>query len=229
MPNDESGPHILDLLPSGVIYGEPFKWRDHRVKFRLLDGGETIQCRAAAQKRAVDILVETVRLERKDAFELLQAGSSADTEREWFHAYVLAAAMCEADNGAPLGAGPHDDVAYRLHDEMAPIEREAYIDQYLEFADEYDPTRLKDEEIEEIIASMGKSGDASISKRLGSNALRSLLTTLVPRLIRAEMALERFEEAEPLEERIKELERKLAALVTSPIPRSSGGSGSQSN
>lgn len=228
MPNDESGPHILDLLPSGVIYSKPFEWRGHQVKFRLLDGGETVQCRLAATKLVVDDLVEKVGLERKDAFELAQAGSSRDNERAWFHAYVLAATMCSASNGAPLGAGDHADVAYRLHDEMPPIEREAYIMDYLEFADEHDPSSYTDDEIEEIIATAGKSPDGSTWKRYGSSALRSFLTTLVPRLIRAEMALERFQEAEPLEARVKELERRLE-LATLPTPKSSDGSGSQSS
>lgn len=228
MPNDESGPHILDLLPSGVIYSEPFEWRGHKVKFRLLDGGETVQCRQAATKLIVDELVEKIGLERKDAFELAQAGSSRDNEHDWFHCYVLAASMCDAKSGAPLGAGDHADVAYRLHDEMPAIEREAYIENYLEFADEHDPSTYTDDEIEEIIATAGKSPDGSTWKRYGSSALRNFLHTLVPRLIRAEMALGQFQEAEPLEERVKELERKLE-LATLPMRRSSDGSGSQSS
>jgi uncharacterized protein (DUF2236 family) len=180
---------------------------------------------------AVDLLVEHIQLERKDAFELLQAGASRDTEREWFHCYVLAAAMTD-ENGHPLGAGEHSDVAFRVNDQMAPIEREAYIDRYLEFADEYDPTTLTDDEVEEIIAAEGKLADGSTWKQFGSSALRSLLTTLVPRLIRAEMALEQYKEQEAAQDgtmaRIDQLERQLAALGTSLTPRSSDGSGSQS-
>jgi hypothetical protein len=178
------------------------------VRWRLLDGLEIVACRTAAQKRALAILTDDLGLAPEVAYPLLQAGTSADTEREWFEHYVLSAAMTDK-NGSPIADGTPDEVARRLADVLTPIERSRYIDDYLAFADEHDPSNLSDEEIEEIIATAGKQADASIWLRHGSNSLRSLLATMAPRLYRAEVALAEYQERETMEARVARLEAEL--------------------
>lgn len=217
---------LLDLVPSGPVRSDPFDFKGQEARWRVLDGQEIIGCRVAAERRVMRMLVDEMGLEPKDAYPIVQAGG--DTQREWFEYYVIGAAMTDKA-GAPISMDVPDDIATRLADECSPIERARLIDDYLQFADEHDPSNLSDEEQEEIIAALGK-GEDSILQRLGSNLLRSLLATLAPRLARAEMLAAQLEEREDLEARVgvlsdhlEELEREL-----SQMRRSADGSDSPS-
>jgi hypothetical protein len=200
---------LLDLVPGEPIRSvDPFDFRGQPARWRLLDGLELVACRTAGQKKAMEVLMKDHELPPDEAFQLLQSGTSRDTEREWFEHYILGAAMTDKD-GRPIAEGTPDEVARRLADILIPLERARFINDYLSFADEKDPNNLTDEEIEEILATAGKQGDASIWLRYGSNSLRSLLHTLAPRLLRAEMALAVYQEQETMEARVARLEAEL--------------------
>ncbi len=211
---------LLDLVPAGPVRSPIFIFRKQSARWRLLDSLEIIACRTAGRGRAMDVLIEDHGLEKRDAFELVQAGTSGDTEREWFEYYVIAAAMTDED-GSPISVDTPDDIAQRLMDTTAPIERGRLIEDYMQFADEHDPSTLKDGEFEEVLDEVGKGAGESIWKRRGSNSLRSLLAIMAPRLIAAEAALAELQEAESLEARIEALE-----LAISPTSRSADGSDS---
>lgn len=199
--------HLLDLVPNKRIRSEDtFDFKGRQVRWQLLDGEENISCRHAGQKRTLDLMVDELGLEREAAYRLMQAGSSADTEQEWYEYYTLAAAMTDAE-GEPLSMDSIDDIALRLSKLCPPIERRALMVEYIQFAEEHDPTNLSDEQIEEIIAAVGK--DAQILRQLGSNSLRNLLAIMVPRLIHAEFLLEEMQETESLESRIQALEHAI--------------------
>lgn len=202
---------LLDLVPRGPIRSKPFDWRGNPARWRLLSGHETAACRTAAQRRAMQILEEDLGLERKDAFQLIQAGSSADTEREWFEHYIMGAALTD-NEGAPVAEGSPDEVAQMLFDTIHPIERGRMIDEYCEFADEHDPSSLSEEDIEELIAEVGKRGGGSILPQYGSNSLRSFCATLVPRLIKAEAALAELQAPIDLEGRIELVEHAISQI-----------------
>lgn len=207
---------ILDLIPSGPTRSEPFDFRGQKVRWRLLDGLEMASCRQAADKRIMRELVDEHGLEPKDAFPLLQASSNGDTWREWFEHYVLAAALTDEDGG-PISLGSPDEVALRLMDLLTPIERGRWIDDYLSFADEHDPSNLTEAEIEEIVEAAGKTEGASIWQRYGSSALRNCLATMVPRLIKAEMAVAEMGGApKDFAERLAEVEAVISQISRSP-------------
>lgn len=210
---------LLDLIPSGPIYSLPFVFQGQAVKWRLLDGLETQGCRIAAQRLTMGILVQEMGLEPKEAFALLQAGTSADTEREWLEYHIIGAAMT-AEGGGPISMDAPDDIARRLAGEITPIARGRLIEDYIQFAEEHDPTTLSEDDYEEIIAAAGKTESASTWKLYGSNALRSLLAITVPRLIVAETALAEIQEIEDMESRVVALE-----LAISQTSRSLDGSG----
>lgn len=209
--SDSAKKSLLDVVPSGPVRSKaPFNFKGEPARWRVLDSLEIQACRHAAQKRAMDILVDDLGLDAKDAYPLVQAGSSADTQREWFEYYVIGAAMTDAE-GAPVAMGTPDEVAFRLADETTPIERARLIDDYLQFVDENDPSNLSEEEIGEIIAALGK-GEDSILLQQGSNALRSLLVTMGPRLARAEMMVAELQEQEGLADRVDAVEREISLM-----------------
>lgn len=218
-PEDAPAPikPLLDLVPNAPIHSKPFLFRKLPVKWRLLDSLEIAGCRTAGQKRTMAVLVDDMGLEPKDAFPLLQAGTLADTEREWFEYYVIGAAMTD-EAGAPVGAGTPDDVAYRLADITTPRERGQLVEDYMAFEEEHDPSTFSDEDFEEIIAEAGKGAGVSTWLPYGSNALRNLLAIMAPRLVVAEMAVAEFKETEDMGSRVTELER-----VISQINRSKDG------
>ncbi len=199
---------LLELVPAGPVRSDVFDFKGESAKWRLLDGLEIMACRTAAQKQVLAVMVNELGLEAKDAFPLIQAGSAADTEREWFEYYVIAAAMTDAE-GAPIAQGSPDDIAREMADKCTPIERAKYIDDYLSFADEHDPSEYSDDEYGEMIAALGK-GDTSIVQQRGSSSLRSLLLFMAPRLAKAEGALAQLEAAQTIESRVEALEAAIS-------------------
>jgi hypothetical protein len=210
MADDKPTKSLLDLVPSGPTYSpKPFDFFGQQVKWKLLDGQQVDACRTAGSKVAFNTLVEQFGLSPKDAYSLLLAGSSFDTQKEWYEYYTLAAAMVDMD-GQPISMAPPDDVAYQLSKRVPPIMRARLIDDYVQFADEHDPSTITDEDIEEIIAQVGKGAGESIWQQYGSNSLRSLCASTVPRLIKAEMAVAELQAAEDLESRVAALEREIS-------------------
>lgn len=208
---------VLDLLPSGPIYSEePFDFHGQKVKWRLLDGARMMACRNASERREARRLVDEIGLEPKDAYQI--AVSIGDDQREWYEWYVLGAALTN-EQGEPISMETPDEVAYQLSQKLTPIERAKYFDDYLQFADEHDPSNLTEEQVEEIIAALGKGAD-SILSRLGSNSLRSLLLSMAPRLARAEALAAKMQETDTLTARVEALEREI-----SQMPKSKDGSG----
>lgn len=201
---------LLDLVPKKRPTSPTFKFRDHDVRWRLLDGGAIASCRTAAKKQEFLELTTDLGLHRKEALELIARPYQSDNERELFEYFVIGAAMID-EHGAPVQKGPPIEVVRQLRDIVPPIERAALINAYLAFADEHDPSNLTDQDVEEIIAAEGKS-PGSISQQLGSNSLRSLCATMAPRLVKAEMLVAELTAKQSLAEQVAELEQEISQM-----------------
>ena len=217
---------LLDLVPSGPVRSEVFDFLGQEARWRILNDSETDGCRCAAEKRIFNRLVNELSIEPKDAYQIARAGG--DTWQMWFETYIIGAAMTNVD-GEPISRDPPDDVAQRLADTLSPIQREKWVNDYLQFADEHDPSNISDEEREEIIAEVGKGGASTLQQR-GSNVLRSLLLSTAQELVQLRAKLEALGADTPLEARVEALETKVDALAAeiSQMRRLMDGSSSPS-
>lgn len=206
---------VLDLVPGGPVRSDTFDFKGQTAHFRLLDNLETIACRTAAVKWASATLSDELGISRKDAVLLLDAGITSDSMIDLYELYILAATLT-AEDGGPMSQGSPDEVMRHLADKTTPMDRQALMNQYLQFADEHDPESLSDEVLEEMMANLGKLQDPSSVKRLGSNVLRVLTHTMAGELARLRTKIERYEAEEaPLtpDER-SQIRRSWAGIVS---------------
>jgi hypothetical protein len=208
---DEQKPKkcLLDLVPDGPRYSEVFSFGEpaRKYKFRLLDTAESMWCVAAAQRQVLSML--RVQFPEGDtALTLMMShGPNADLHTWWQELFALQAALCN-EAGAPVAEGSSVERAQRLADVFSPIERFELAQLYGDFADEYDPLQVSDDEIEEIIADVGPLGDPEYWRRYGSSVLRRYCRTMARRIAQLEMQLAQLQPEEP---------------DTSPTPKSEDG------
>jgi hypothetical protein len=219
---------ILDLLPSEPIYSPAFDWKGQKLKFRLMSSLDETDARMGGQKWAKVQLQDKLDLSAVEALQLMETGYGADMREDCEHIARLYACLCD-EQGGPVARGSDVHDSYRrLAVKFNPLERQELIAQYLDFLDEYDPSQLDDEQIEEMIAEAGKSQDVSPLRQYGSSALRISLLITAHQLADALARLAVLEEEKDLAARVEHLEAALEH-VTSQMNRSSAGSESPSS
>jgi hypothetical protein len=133
---------------------------------------------------------------------MVNHGPNADLHTWWQELFGIQAALCD-ENGRSVVEGDAVERAHRLADIFSPIERFELAQMYGDFADEWDPSEITDDDVKEIIAesgplgSAGPLGDPVFWKRLGSSVLRRYCRIMALRIAQLEMELAQYQPEEP--------------------------------
>jgi hypothetical protein len=208
---------IVSRLTAEVRHSEPRTVRGVTFKWRLLDVLETQGARAAAQGRVYkDLLRETG--DKDAALKLTESLIAMDSHTDYFNLYALAGAMCRDDEDGRRMFSSATDVG----DAFSPMERQNLVEDYLAFADDCAPHLMSEEDEDAALDELKKNPDSISSQQLGSNTLRSLLTTSVRQLLELEAKLIWQEESQVVDA-VTELAARVEALESQMNKSTDGG------